>query len=141
LHLIRPFTGLRPVPERAADVAAPPYDVLSTDEARVRAEGRPWSFLHISKPEIDLPAGTDPYSPAVYAKGAENLNRMRAAGVLVRDREPCYYVYRLIAANHSQTGSPTTTLTAFAGTSLRGPTRRTTGCARSKHSTHRPDRC
>ena len=104
MHLIRPFTGLRPVPERAADVAAPPYDVLSTDEARVRAHGRPWSFLHISKPEIDLPAGTDPYSPAVYAKGAENLNRMRAAGVLVRDREPCYYVYRLITPSHSQTG-------------------------------------
>ena len=104
MHLIRPFAGLRPVPERAADVAAPPYDVLSTDEARVRAQGRPWSFLHISKPEIDLPAGADPYSPAVYAKGAENLARMLAEGVLLRDREPCYYVYRLIAANHSQTG-------------------------------------
>ena len=59
MHLIRPFTGLRPVPERAADVAAPPYDVLSTDEARVRAHGRPWSFLHISKPEIDLPKKDD----------------------------------------------------------------------------------
>ncbi|MFA7318567.1 MAG: DUF1015 family protein [Sulfuricella sp.] len=54
-HLIRPFAGLRPAPGRASDVAAPPYDVLSTAEARVRADGRPWSFLHISKPEIDLP--------------------------------------------------------------------------------------
>ena len=67
-HLIRPFAGLRPAPGRATDVAAPPYDVLSTAEARVRADGRPWSFLHISKPEIDLPPETDPYAPEVYAK-------------------------------------------------------------------------
>ena len=73
MHLIRPFAALRPVPERAADVAAPPYDVLSTDEARAQAAGNPWSFLHISKPEIDLPPGSDPYAPQVYAKAAENL--------------------------------------------------------------------
>ena len=60
MHLIRPFRGLRPVPERAAAVAAPPYDVLSTEEARSRAAGNPWSFLHISKPEIDFPPGSDP---------------------------------------------------------------------------------
>ena len=60
MPLINPFRGLRPLPERAADVAAPPYDVLNTEEARARAAGKPWSFLHISKPEIDLPAGTDP---------------------------------------------------------------------------------
>ncbi len=104
MHLIRPFTGLRPVPERAADVAAPPYDVLSAEEARVRAAGKPWSFLHISKPEIDLPPGTNPYAPDVYAQGAENLQRMIAAGVLVRDPEPCFYAYRLIMGNHVQTG-------------------------------------
>ncbi|HNH35779.1 MAG TPA: DUF1015 family protein, partial [Rhodocyclaceae bacterium] len=67
MPLIQPFRGLRPVAGRAAEVAAPPYDVLSTEEARERAVGRPWSFLHISKPEIDLPADTDPYAPAVYA--------------------------------------------------------------------------
>lgn len=104
MHLIRPFAGLRPAPNRAADVAAPPYDVLSTDEARVRAEGRPWSFLHISKPEIDLPAGTDPYAPEVYAKAAENLKKMLAEGILARDPAPCYYVYRLVMGGHSQTG-------------------------------------
>jgi uncharacterized protein (DUF1015 family) len=104
LHLIRPFTGLRPVPERAAEVAAPPYDVLSTEEARVRAAGKPWSFLHISKPEIDLPPGTNPYEPGVYAQAAENLQRMIAAGVLARDREACFYAYRLIMGNHVQTG-------------------------------------
>jgi uncharacterized protein (DUF1015 family) len=102
--MIRPFTGLRPAPGRAADVAAPPYDVLSTEEARVRVAGKPWSFLHISKPEIDLPAGTDPYSPAVYAKAAESLRRMLSEKVLVRDTEAGYYAYRLIMGEVVQTG-------------------------------------
>jgi uncharacterized protein (DUF1015 family) len=104
LSLIRPFTGLRPAPGRAAEVIAPPYDVLSSDEARARAAGKPWSFLHISKPEIDLPAGTDPYSPQVYAKAAENLGRMIRNGVLARDPAPCYYIYRLVMGQHVQTG-------------------------------------
>jgi uncharacterized protein (DUF1015 family) len=104
MTLIKPFRGLRPTTGHADDVAAPPYDVLNSEEARARAAGRPWSFLHISKPEIDLPDGTDPYSPAVYAKGAENLARMIAAGILNRDAEPCYYLYRLTMNGHSQTG-------------------------------------
>lgn len=104
MSLIRPFTGLRPAPSRAAEIAAPPYDVLSGEEARARAAGKPWSFLHISKPEIDLPAGTDPYAPEVYAKAAENLRGMLASGVLARDAVPCYYVYRLVMGGHSQTG-------------------------------------
>jgi uncharacterized protein (DUF1015 family) len=104
LPLIRPFAALRPVPQRAAEVAAPPYDVVSTEEARARAVNRPWSFLHISKPEIDLPPGTDPYSPAVYAKAAENLRRMLASGVVARDLNPCYYAYRLVFDDHVQTG-------------------------------------
>jgi len=102
--LVRPFTGLRPAAGRAADVLAPPYDVLSTAEARVRAAGKPWSFLHLSKPDIDLPPGTDPYSPAVYAKAADSLKRALGAGVLVRDPAPSYYVYRLTLADHVQTG-------------------------------------
>ncbi len=104
MHLIRPFAGLRPAPGRAAEVAAPPYDVLTTEEARARAAGKPWSFLHISKPEIDLPPGTDPYAPQVYAKAAENLQRMLAQKVLERDRKPCYYAYRLIMGGQAQTG-------------------------------------
>jgi len=104
MSLIRPFTGLRPAPGRAADVAAPPYDVLNTEEARARAAGKPWSFLHISKPEIDLPQDTNPYAPEVYAKAAENLAHMVREGVLVRDPEACYYVYRLTMDGHSQTG-------------------------------------
>jgi len=102
--LLRPFTGLRPAPQYAAEVAAPPYDVLSSDEARVMAAGKPWSFLHISKPEIDLPEGTDLHSPVVYAKARENLDRMVAAGVLVRDSQPSFYVYRLQMGDHVQTG-------------------------------------
>jgi uncharacterized protein (DUF1015 family) len=102
--LIRPFTGLRPRTEHAAAVAAPPYDVLSSDEARVRAAGKPYSFLHVSKAEIDLPPDVDHYAPEVYAKSAENLRQMIADGILLRDAKPCYYAYRLIMDEHVQTG-------------------------------------
>jgi uncharacterized protein (DUF1015 family) len=102
--LIKPLRGLRPTPAHAADVAAPPYDVLNTTEARERAQGRAMSFLHISKPEIDLPEDTDPYAPEVYAKGAENLRRLVDDGVLIRDAAPCYYAYRLRMGDHVQTG-------------------------------------
>ena len=129
MHLIRPFTGLRPAPGRAADVAAPPYDVLSTEEARDRATGKPWSFLHISKPEIDLPPGTDPFAPAVYAKAAENLQRMLAQKVLERDRQPCYYAYRLIMDGHAQTGLvAAASVTAYDSNRIR------------KHELTRPDK-
>jgi uncharacterized protein (DUF1015 family) len=77
---------------------------LSSAEARLRAEGKPWSFLHISKPEIDLDPLIDPYDRKVYAKAAENLGRMIAAGVLIRDERPCYYVYRLTWRDRQQTG-------------------------------------
>jgi len=102
--LLAPFAGLRPTPAKAADVIAPPYDVLNTEEARRRADGRPWSFLHISKPEIDLAVGTDPYDDTVYAKGAENLTRMMAEGILKQDEKRCYYVYRAVMGDHTQTG-------------------------------------
>jgi len=104
MSLIQPFPALRPAHGRAQEVIAPPYDVLNTAEARVMAEGRPWSFLHISKPEIDLPPETDPYAPEVYAKAAENLHKMLAAGVLKQDGTACYYAYRLIMGEHVQTG-------------------------------------
>jgi uncharacterized protein (DUF1015 family) len=103
-QLIYPFAGLRPVPECADAVAAPPYDVLSSAEARQQANGNPLSFLHVSKPEIDMPEGTDPFADAVYAKGRENIHRMIEDGVLIRDSAPCYYVYRLTMGDHSQTG-------------------------------------
>lgn len=104
MSLIRSFAGLRPAPEFAAAVVAPPYDVLNSAEARARAEGRPYSFLHISKPEIDLAPDIDPYSAAVYAKGAENFSALIKQGVLQRDKKACYYVYRLVMGEHTQTG-------------------------------------
>jgi uncharacterized protein (DUF1015 family) len=104
LTLIQPFRALRPAPGRAAEVLAPPYDVLSSAEARDRAKDKPWSFLHISKPEIDLGAGIDPHDRAVYAKAAENLDRMITSGILSRDDKPCYYVYRLSWRDRQQTG-------------------------------------
>ncbi len=104
MPLIQPCRGLRPTAGNAAAVAAPPYDVLSSEEARVRAAGKPWSFLHISKPEIDLPEGTDIYAPAVYAKAAENLGKLVDAGILARDEQACYYAYRLTMGEHVQTG-------------------------------------
>ncbi len=104
MPLIKPFAGLRPAPGRAAEVAAPPYDVINADEASAMVAGRPWSFLHISRPEVDLPRGTDPYAPEVYAKARENLEQMMAVGVLERDPTPCYYVYRLTMGHHIQTG-------------------------------------
>ena len=102
--LIRPLKGLRPTEGRAIDVAAPPYDVLNSAEAREMAKGKPWSFLHISKPEIDLPEGTNPYDDSVYAKGLENLRSMMEQGILQQDTAPCYYLYRLKMGEHTQTG-------------------------------------
>ncbi len=104
MSLIKPFRGLRPVAGRENDVVAPPYDVMNRAEAKQMAEGRPWSFLHISRPEIDLPDETDPYDASVYAKGRENLDHMVAEGVLARDAAPCYYAYRLTMGEHVQTG-------------------------------------
>lgn len=102
--LIRPFSGLRPRSADAAAVAAPPYDVLSSAEARRVVLGKPLSFLHISKAEIDLPPEIDHYSPEVYARSAENFQRLISAGVLVRDPQDCYYAYRLEMGSHVQTG-------------------------------------
>ena len=104
MSLIKPFAGLRPAPGRANDVVAPPYDVMSRSEAKAMVDGRPWSFLHISRPEIDLPDNTDPYAAPVYDKARENLDRMLNEDVLVRDPAECYYVYRLTMDAHVQTG-------------------------------------
>ena len=82
----------------------PPYDVLNSQEARERVVGKPWSFLHISKAEIDLAEDVDPYDPSVYAKAAENLQKLVNEGILTRESEPRYYVYQLKMGNHTQTG-------------------------------------
>ena len=104
MPLVKPFAGLRPAAGRAAEVAAPPYDVVDAREARQQVAGRPYSFLHISRAEVDLPEGTNPYGPEVYAKARDNLAQMRAQGVLEQDPGPCYYLYRLTMGEHRQTG-------------------------------------
>jgi len=103
-ELVRPFAALRPTAASAAAVVAPPYDVVSTEEARALAAGRPHSFLHISRPEIDLPEGSSPYSAEAYAQGARSLERLVAERVLVRDPEPSFYIYRMVMAGRTQTG-------------------------------------
>jgi uncharacterized protein (DUF1015 family) len=120
LTLIKPFRALRPAPGRAAEVLAPPYDVLSSAEARERAKDKPWSFLHVSKAEIDLDPTIDPYDPAVYAKAGENLRRMIEAGALRRDETPGYYVYRLTWRDRIETGfAAVASLRAYAENRIR----------------------
>jgi uncharacterized protein (DUF1015 family) len=101
---LKPFRALRPPRELAGRVASPPYDVVSTREARALAKGNPDSFLRVSRPEIDLPEGTDEHADAVYAKGKENLDELRARGVLRADPEPRLYVYAQRMGSHRQTG-------------------------------------
>ena len=101
---VKPFAALRPKPELASRICELPYDVMSSDEAREIAAGNPLSFLHVSKPEIDLPPGTDLYAPEVYAKGAENFQKLIRDGALKQDSQPCFYLYRQIMGQHSQVG-------------------------------------
>ena len=104
VSLLAPFRALRPPPERAAEVAELPYDVMNRDEARLMASGRPWSFLHVSRPDIDLPDDVEPSSPDGLALAAAAFTRLREDGVLVRDLVPSLYAYRLSVGDHCQTG-------------------------------------
>lgn len=104
MALIHPFRALRPTPERAEAVSSVPYDVVSTDEARQLAAGNPLSFLRITRSEIDLPAGTDPYAPEVYARARHNFDALRREAPLVEDDAPSLYFYRLRMGEHEQTG-------------------------------------
>ena len=101
---IHPFRALHPTPENAGAVSSVPYDVVSTEEARELASGNPLSFLHVSRPEIDLPPGTDPYSDAVYARARANFDALRRDAPLVAEPEPTLYFYRLRMGSHEQTG-------------------------------------
>jgi uncharacterized protein (DUF1015 family) len=101
---IRPFRALHPRPEHAAVVASVPYDVVDREEAANLAAGNPDSFLHVTRPEIDLPADADVHAPETYAKGRANLDDFLARGVLVQDAQPCLYAYRLTWQGRSQTG-------------------------------------
>jgi len=101
---LKPFAALRPKPELAAQICELPYDVMSSDEARVLAAGNPLSFLHVSKPEIDLPPATDVHAPEVYAQGQENFQKLIAQGALKPDAQACFYLYRQIMGRHTQIG-------------------------------------
>ena len=102
--LIQPFLALRPHPQLAESVIAPPYDVLNDSEARVMVQDKPNSFLHISKPQVDLSDSIDPYSEIVYQKGKDNFEKLKSGGILVRDTMPCFYIYRIERDGHQQTG-------------------------------------
>ncbi len=101
---ISPFKALRPEAQHAKEVASRPYDVLSSKEARIEAQGNPNSFLHITKSEIDLADDTDVHSQAVYDKAKENLDAFISRNILFRENKDCYYIYRLIMNGRSQTG-------------------------------------
>lgn len=101
---IKPFKGLRPIPEYAQMVASPPYDVLSSAEARNMAATNPHSFLHVVKPEIDLPEDTDPHSEAVYDKAKENLKKLMHDRVMKQEEKDSYYLYQIQMGDHVQTG-------------------------------------
>jgi uncharacterized protein (DUF1015 family) len=104
LPLFSPIFGIRPAPGKAQEIIAPPYDVLDSEEAREMAKGKPNSFLHVSKAEIDLPPGTDVHDEIVYKKAAENFESMLRKGLLIREGKPCFYAYRLQMGAHIQTG-------------------------------------
>jgi len=101
---VKPFRALRPKPELAAQICELPYDVMSSEEARALARGNPLSFLRVSKPEIDLPPGTDLYAPEVYAKGRENFQKLIQLGALAQDAQPGFYLYRQVMGAHAQLG-------------------------------------
>jgi uncharacterized protein (DUF1015 family) len=99
-----PFSALRPTPEVASHVAAVPYDVVTTDEARELANGNPLSFLHVSRPELGLPPDTNPYADVVYESAQRNFTKLVASAPLVYEEQPSLYLYRLQMGAHVQTG-------------------------------------
>ena len=101
---IKPFRGIRPRPDKAPQIAAPPYDVLDYGEAVQYVKDKPLSFLRVEKSEIDLPEGTDPHSEQIFSRGSQNLKQLLADGDLVRDAQPCYYLYQQKMGDHVQVG-------------------------------------
>ncbi len=101
---VKPFRALRPKPEFAKEVAAPPYDVLSAGEAREIVKHNPNSFLRVNKAELEFDNGADPYSAEVYRRGKENLWDLESRGLMIRDPRPCFYLYRLTMGEVCQTG-------------------------------------
>ncbi|HQF67669.1 MAG TPA: DUF1015 family protein [Candidatus Cloacimonadota bacterium] len=100
----KPFRALRPIPVKAAAIASMPYDVMDSDEARAEVKKNPLSYLHVEKPEIDLPLGTDLYAPEVYAKARENLLKYVNDGLMKQDSRPMFYIYRQTMDGRDQIG-------------------------------------
>ena len=102
--MIAPFKALRAAGVHAVEIIAPPYDVVTTEEARKRADGKARNFLHVSRAEIDFPAGTDSHGAEIYDRAARNLNALVDSGAMLQSPEPCFFVYRMRMAGHSQIG-------------------------------------
>lgn len=104
MAVFKPFRALRPRPEFAAPIASLPYDVMDSEEARIEVQKHPLSYIHVEKPEVDLPPGTDLYDPSVYAKARENLDKYVEEGYMEQDSQPMYYIYRQTMNGRAQTG-------------------------------------
>ena len=96
MAVLKPFAAVRPVPSLASQVAALPYDVMNTEEARKLVQNNPYSFLHVDKAEINFDTSVNPYDDQVYRKAADTLNQMRSNGIYIQDSKPCLYIYREI---------------------------------------------
>ncbi|MEG6585339.1 DUF1015 domain-containing protein [Dendrosporobacter sp. 1207_IL3150] len=104
MAVLKPFRGLRPVQELASQVVSPPYDVLDSEEARKITDNNKYSFLRVTKSEVDLPENIDVHSPVVYEKAAENLQKFIGDRILVQDEKPCFYIYKQKMGDHTQVG-------------------------------------
>src|SRR2546421_10648681 len=104
MAIIKPFEGVRPDPKLAMYIASLPYDVMNTAEARAMADGNPYSFLHVSRAEVDFPEGVDEHSTAVYERARDNFYKMMNDGVLFQDAYPFLYIYEQIMSGRRQTG-------------------------------------
>jgi uncharacterized protein (DUF1015 family) len=104
MAILKPLKGIRPVSDKVQQIASRPYDVLDAEEARREAQGNPLSFYHVIKPEIDFPPGTNPYSPEIYKKGKENMERFLHDEIFFQDKKECLYIYQQTMDGRKQTG-------------------------------------
>ena len=147
MALIHPFRALRPRASEAARVAAVPYDVVNTDEARALADDNPLSFLRVSRAELELPADTDPYATAVYDRAVDNFARLKDAALVVEDEPSAVSLPTADGRPPADSGWPrvfrstSTIATSSRNTSARGATKKTTARATCSRSALRPVRC
>ena len=104
MAVVKPFMCIRPAADKAARVAALPYDVMNSEEARQMVVGNPYSFLHVDKAEIDLDPSINHYDKKVYEKARDNLNKMITDGVYIQDEKPCFYLYKQVMNGRPQVG-------------------------------------